>query len=365
MEIPLDDNEEVTITFSATLPKMLGGLKTYAFNDVEETELKDVDVLIYLADGSDWKFHYRTVGKIGSVSPTGNGGGTVEIEVKLWKTQVNSRLVILANARQQLNAYPFVAGELLTVLQENLVYELGEGERWLANLDGATDSYMPLPMWAEYTIADGINEGTTILPGHITLLQSLARVDIVAEAVAADFTLDRVYVFNSNRNGLIVPGVNPTHPSLPLVLLRNDNDVLDYEVITGNKLEGEIYLFEADAGTGNGIFPPDPDATALVIEGRFDGNTTPYFYRIDFKDVGNTTLIPLLRNYQYRVNITTANYAGGGETNKEEAFGAASLNRISFAPHGGFAKHPEATRDPFAVRTEDISYTISAIDENK
>lgn len=362
------DKEEISVTFSVKLPMVSRGLKTYALDDGEETELKDVDVLVYIADGGDWKFHYRTVGEIGPVTPTGDGGGTAQIEVKIRPTQVDSRLVIIANARQQLNAYPFVAGESLTVLQENLVYELGEGERWLANLDGATDDYAPLPMWAEHPVAGGINGGTKILPGDINLLRSLARVDVLADAVAADFTLDRVYVYNSNRNGLIIPGVDSTGPSLPSVLLTNDNDVLDYEVITGNKLEGEIYLFEADAGTGDGTFPPDPDATALVIEGRFYGNATPYFYRIDFKDVGNTALIPLLRNYRYRVNITTANYDEGGELTKEDAFGAASLERISFGSYDRFTKRPSSTMKHTGVvqkSTADITYTVTTINESQ
>src|SRR5690606_24411235 len=71
-------NEEVTVTFSAKVPMASSSLKTYALRNVEETELKDIDILVFIDDGSGWEFHYRTVGKkITPVTPTGDGGGTV------------------------------------------------------------------------------------------------------------------------------------------------------------------------------------------------------------------------------------------------------------------------------------------------
>lgn len=367
-EITPADEGEVTLTFSAKVPMASSGVRTYALGDAQETELRDVDVLIYTKDGAEWKFHQRTVGKIGSVTTTGNGGGTVDIEVTLLKTKVESRLVIIANAREQLNAYPFITGELLTVLQENLVYELGEGERWLVD-PGTEDGYTPLPMWGEYNIVDGIDGGTGTLPGSVDLLRSVARVDVqITENALGKFTLDSVFVYNSNRNGLIIPSGDLTKPSLPTVLYTNSDDALGYAVADGIGLVGEMYLFEAKAGSGDGSLPVlDLGATALVIKGRFDGISTPYYYRIDFRDAGNTKLIPLLRNTRYKINIKDADINTGGASDRREAFEeTASLpNFSSFVSSGGFIGRSGVRKqnDGITFKGNGINYTVIATNE--
>jgi len=370
----LPEKEEIVITLSLKLPTVSRGLKTYALSDDEETKLKDIDVLVFTDDGTGTKFSYRTVGKIINQSSAGNGGGNVDIEVKMWRTQIDSRLVVIANARTQLNAYPFVAGELLEVFQENLVYQLEAGERWLANLDGATDNYIPLPMWAEHTVTGGINDDTIILPGSINLLRSVVRVDVMADAVASDFTLDWIHVYNSNRNGLIIPGSDPTTPSLPSDLLTNENNILHYDVTFGNKLEGAIYLFEAAAGIGDGD-PADPYATALVIEGHYNANpSTTYFYRIDFKDASNN-LVPLLRNHRYVINITGATEMGTALEDRDNAFAAPSLNQFWYDRSQGIKpvqsrgySHQSPSTIYLDIVPEDrgcVIYTITTVNENE
>src|SRR5690606_32317326 len=126
----------------------------------------------------------------------------------------------------------------------NLIYEIGEGERWL--VDSGTDKgYTPLPLWDEYDIADGIDRDTKILPGSINLLRSLARVDVVADE-DANFELTEVWVFNSKSNGLIIPepgkvvdGV-AVLPSMPVGGPTNNSSPLGYQT-AGENLVGEIY----------------------------------------------------------------------------------------------------------------------------
>src|SRR5690606_4496453 len=110
------------------------------------------------------------------------------------------------------------------------------------------------------------------------------------------------------------------------------------------------------------------------IEGRFDGDPTPYFYRIDFKGAGNN-LIPVLRNHWYRINIT-ATTPGGGSTNKGDAFGSPSLTLTSshFGSNGigpaksghSFNATPSMRRNGIrADETSGISYTVTVMNENE
>src|SRR5690606_38312056 len=119
--------------------------------------------------------------------------------------------------------------------------------------------------------------------------------------------------------------------------------------LTPNELKNEIYLFEAAAGSESNPEDPDPNATALVIGGKFtSGPPDPdvtYYYRIDFRnDLGE--LMPLLRNNRYVINIKTANYDNGQDhfETPMEAFQERSLtptaiayktdNRHNFVPIG-------------------------------
>jgi len=383
----LPKKEEISVTLSLKLPTTSRGLKTYAMSDDEETNLKDIDVLVFTDDGSGMKFSYRAVGKIINQSAAGNGGGNADIEVKLWQTQLESRLVIIANARAQLNAYPFVAGELLSVLQRNLVYELEAGERWLANLNGATEDYIPLPMWAEFTVEEGINSGTIILPGAITLLRSVARVDVVVSEDTEDrFLLDAVYVFNTNRNGLIIPtltGGPVIKPSLPSDLKINDDlsSPLEYRT-NGEDSEGEIYLFETLAADPLNLV----NATGLVIEGRFPNETKPgpYYYRIDFREAGGD-FVPLLRNHRYLINIVSAEFDGAIEDddrygNAREAFEAGlplephldleaplfGSSAVSTRSKGTYLASPSFKHKNLSVKSPSgLQYTIITINEQE
>src|SRR5690606_18341982 len=132
----------VTLTFSAKLPGISQGIKTYALSDADENFLENVDVLVFTDDGSGLTFRYRSVGT-DIVQSTG-AGVPAEIKVRLWRTDIDTRLVIIANAREQVNDYDFDIGvTTLNDFQMGLVYELGMEEEWLTD-DG---NFTPLPMW--------------------------------------------------------------------------------------------------------------------------------------------------------------------------------------------------------------------------
>lgn len=367
------DGDEMSVTFAVKLPSIpAAGLKTYAVTEDDENELREVDVLVFKVEGGDEKFSYRTKGL---AAPPVEGVAQLTAKLRRDENAGNQyRLVILANARQQLSDYSINLGETKRHLQNNLIYtHTGE---WEARLDES--SFTPLPMWGETDVIDGMTVPMNIT-GEISLMRSLARVDVAITGAASDrFELTEVIVFNSNQNGLVIP--NPDHlaagvailPSLPAALKANPNR-LEYTVSGGERSFAEIYLFEAAAGGNLGFPLADPNATALVIGGRYDTDAEATYYRIDFRDPDNSDeAMPVLRNHHYQITISDAH--GRGRETVEEAF-EMSLDPDFFAGFIG-VRSPKSgrplNRRPSMRHTEilpkgggGISYTVTAIDENQ
>lgn len=375
--IPDKNSEEITFRFSAKLPDISQEMKTYAMAEDDENWLEDVDVLVFIADDDDSDndmFSYRTVGRI--ISPSINSG-IAQIEVDLWKTDLKTRIVVIANAHEQLNTYGIQPGELKRTLQNELVYEY-EGE-WKANLAGPPYEFDPLPMWGEYTAADGINDDFKSTGFGIVMQRSLARVDLTN--TAATFELREVFVFNSKTSGLVIPssssfdGVKVTNVSLPTDLQNND-PILEYEVpLSPNSLLRTIYLFEAEAAEDRLTAPLDEEATALVVGGSYNSGPTTY-YRIDFRNTSHVDKppVPLLRNHLYEINISTVTQAGFTTPQqafqsmppvlpKDMSFGGKPLimpNRLT-SPSSSSSAMRTITRNDVA---QDIGYSITVINEN-
>jgi len=352
--------EEATLKFSVKLPiSSSNSLRTYALDSDDEAYLQTVDILVFTEDDYGiMKFNYRVRARI-----VADEGSAPYIEARLWKTETNSQLVILANVGQQLDQYFFSNEETFVQMQSSLQYTC-EG-RWPARLDENPEAFVPLPMWAKLELGAPINEDIDLMDDEVFLLRGVARVEVAVDA-AVNFSLQTVYVFNNNENGLIMPDTDKlttegavSGASLPVPLATNNDpdSPLIYET-NGANSAGEIYLFEADAA------PEDPSrATALVIEGKFNGEDDPYFYRIDFKDVSGN-LMPLLRNHWYRINIVKAEFTGATHyTTPQAAFAAASLSHpeASYVGSSGVI----STRSPgdSSVESPGLLYTMTTFNE--
>lgn len=363
---------EITFTFSLKLPSIPTGLKTYSIEEIDENLIEEVDVLVFRkdTDGKE-RFSYRTAGAVAPLPPPNDD--KVELTASLRRDEDPNnkyRIVILVNVRQQLNTYGVNIGETKENLQKNLIYE--HSDAWPAKIGGGV--FTPLPMWGETSLISGMDV-PMLLTEEIDLLRSVVRVDIVADQLDETFTLTDVYVYNSKSSGLIMPDKNKLEndePSLPASFGLPNNSTLVYGV-SGNILEREIYLFETAAGTAN----PDPAATALVIRGYYNvDDTTPCFYRIDFKDATNS-LIPLLRNHRYVINITGADNSGSPAGNEDDAFEQPSLPNL-FLYRGAGVKRQTSSVGRSSIsgvsprRTEivpkgnrGINYTITSISESQ
>lgn len=153
------------------------------------------------------------------------------------------------------------------------------------------------------------------------------------------FELKTVYVFLPNnkyafmpRWDAYVPDDRKVNAPSPAGASLEIGTPFAYPV-TGYGIRGQIYLPEADikqlvpGGDGHTGKPGDAGHTnrcALVVGGKYNGNTESY-YRIDFNDnAADRRLIDLLRNHRYYVTITAV--YNDGEDTPQKAYESQKVN---------------------------------------
>ncbi|MDR0994695.1 MAG: putative Ig domain-containing protein [Tannerella sp.] len=331
---PEAPGQELTIYFNA--PAAAPG--TRALTGDQEAAIQTLDVLAFLS-GPQTAEGDQTYACRWSPTESGNtdkftydaSTGQGEITLTMPANDNNSyRLVVLANVSTEVAGYFSAsthAGEKRSVMLGKLVS--AKSGLWPA--DGT--SY--LPMWGQTAAGTfaGLAKGTG---ASISLIRALAKVNVTN--LAANFTLQDVYVFNRPTRGLISPlmtnwdakNLHVTAPSVPsdgmdlTDLIGGGTPSASYTV-TNNASSNEIYLYESQP-TGNNYMK----ATCLVVGGLYNG--TMNYYRIDFGEwdqkaagsgdgsydwdnppgldttvtggfVGSWKENPLLRNYLYDIHI--------------------------------------------------------------
>ncbi len=198
-------------------------------------------------------------------------------------------------------------------------------------------------MWAYLS---GYDVTSTTDPG-LNLARMVAKVDIqLAGLLTPDkFTLEQVRVYNYMKQGSLIPDLstplsasywhNVSNSTLgvgqePTVVAGTKaakptsaadvggGEFISYaapKILDQNKLRGEIYLFESEAG-----YAPDDasgawiDNTCLVIGGKWNGDGAVSWYRVDFVELNSSTgdkeFIPLLRNNSYTLTIESVKARG-------------------------------------------------------
>jgi uncharacterized protein (TIGR02145 family) len=322
-----DGDRLVTLALSVPASPASRGLTTD-----EESEVKSIDVLLFKVDATEY-FYYRAIGDIDPV--TGKKfsvklpGGTWNVVVLANAGQAFDKLVdphksLLAPAKTAPDVSIVARREVL----EHLVLQLNdETKKW------PEGTFAGIPMWGYYN-ALVINSSTPATAATIDLTRAIARVnvsvvdddDLDEYDVTAVFSLASVHLYNYNRAGSIAPaaingagydgtqwsGSEATLPNLPALGLLVDNATplkvtgpLDYNVPPAQKHDysGEIYTFEAAAGTGTSL----STNTCLVIGGNYNGELS--YYRVDFAK-SDGTYLSLLRNHSYNVKIKEVFAAG-------------------------------------------------------
>lgn len=201
-----------------------------------------------------------------------------------------------------------------------------------------------IPMWWLMEDSVSLEPGNELFYGSIWLLRAISKVNLLN--IAEEFELCEAYVFNCMKQGKAVPflqnvftyyldgkdGPVADRPSLPASVEKHGLVRIDAAAsITadGQQIADVIYIPEAAAPTktdkdGN-MYPCHPDATCLVIGGKYDGSDRITYYRIDITE-GNTASTmtsmdysDIVRNTRYDITITEVRSEGAGRP--EEALG--------------------------------------------
>jgi hypothetical protein len=300
----------------------------------QENAIQTIDVLAFRVSGDKAYFDYYAEGR----KAAGNTEGTSsqDINVTLWTRANQQLLVVVTNARDEVNRLLQSAnpvgwrGAEKDAMLAGLEYALTqEGDKWKAI--SATE-YTAFPMWGE-SEADSITKQTTQLTTPIYLLRMLAKIDVQLDENVAGLTntfkMKSVRLYNTNTKGKIVPGAVPvTVATVPTDAGKYLGPLEYTDFSSPGKTDvavcGSIYTFEtkAPAATLESVEAAS-NATCLVVGGIYDNSGKVTYYRIDFLDE-DKKFIDILRNHQYTVNIKDV--TGNGYATPEEAFEAKSVN---------------------------------------
>ena len=333
--ISITGNDESTVAFTVKIPS--GGIPklstptTYALSVEDENEVSQIAVLFFDTDG---KYTYQPIYVSGSNITSAGQVKTFTVKIP----QGTYDAVVLGNSNISLSNIigTITKGQDKTTVLNKLL--VTNSEKWNATAGSA--DYKPIPMWGEEKIE--ATNGSTINVSF-KLTRMLAKIDVTLTTSAAKevFSLESVRLYNYNNQGQIVPTAANwdnsssvvTNPSIPSTaqraaspLVYDDKAIAKDEASRGVSCMNEIYTFEAAAGEYASL----ATNTCLVIGGTYTGDSKTIYYRIDFAntsgvgDGASTAYLPLLRNHNYKVNIT--NIRGYGFASPEDAFEAGPIN---------------------------------------
>ena len=288
---------------------------------IDENGINTVDVLSFKVDPADptnikkGTFFYRAQGVYDAA--------TQSVCVRLVSDAAAQTLVVLANVRQQIDAFPAAYGEQKETVMGRLLLP--------ATSDKMPDLTSGMPMWGELPVQT-INETyaqSLMTAPTVTMIRSLVKVTIEnkVSAVIPPYWGGGIYdsfvirahpvIYNYRANGRISPDnfnvtaqtvFAPTIPTASGTVLPQgthlDNPPWQEweQLFPGSKTY--IYLFEMNnssaISSGSAL-----DGCCLVVYGS--SNDPHYsangYYRIDLKDYDTNTYFDLKRNYEYRIQI--------------------------------------------------------------
>lgn len=313
------------ISFSIRMP---GKMKpqSYVLGETEENEIKTIEILLFDSEG-----YIKEPIYCNTITDNGLDNRIKTFSVKIPEGVYD--IVILANSRSALAA---IIGEIQQGNSKESVLEkliVTNNEKW--NTDAASGTYIPIPLWGEKTSVTIASE--TSLTDPINLVRMMSKIDVALTTDNAknNFKLKSIRLYNFNNKGRITPafdnwnGESVIAPSIPNGAEKPENPELnpliyDNQAITIEDISclNEIYTFEASAGSSSAL----QENTCLVIGGIYKDDNSPTYYRIDFAQTTSTstTYLALLRNHNYKINITEV--SGPGLTTPEEAFKALPVN---------------------------------------
>lgn len=280
----------------------------------------------------------NTISKYGGENGVQNGV-LFYYKVTLIATTSPRTVHVIANGPEQLqyNAYDYN-------VMPNLYTEAGYGAYWtMFSLPNGTAVVNP------QTGDESASPAAEAAFSKLKLIRNFAKITVTEHA--NNFDLDGFLVFNTPDKGRIVtwkadyqPGTSANRRVdgyyTPYVGSKDDPLTTDVDESTDPmdfaELQTAGYVPSLVDGASIDQTPPtssmaytkDPkfvferrktnDETRpyIIIKGRFNGSTTPTFYRLDFTDKDGN-YIPIFRNFEYEIDITDVAKKGAAEPSKD------------------------------------------------
>lgn len=310
---------------------------TYSsLTDLQENEVKEVDVLVFEPDDSNIE-RYKERVRANNILPVDGypDKSRQSFQVKLRRTNKKVRLVVIANAHDRVEAAGIASTDDKTTALNKIKYSLID--KWPTG----TSTFKPFPMWGETKNLVQISS-LIDLDESVIMVRAVAKIDVGIDinsdpsiGFGSRFVMSKVHACNVPDVGCVTPNmtdvthgnniVNIAKPNLPATYTQK---IFDYDFTWSNqsesqKLFNQIYISENKKDATH--------RTYLIIEGNLDGDLTPTFYRIEFaknKSGDTPEYFDIQRNYRYLINIT--GLKGVGYTSLEDAKNAQRGSNLQY-----------------------------------
>ena len=313
-------NRATVIHLSYKVPaSSVADTRTPMTRAVDETAIHTVDVLSFRVDPADptnikkGKFFYRSRGVYTQTTP-----GEGKVQVTLLGSQVAQTLVVIANARRQVDMLGAALDEEKEVVMSRLTFDVAT--------EASPDLTGGIPMWGELpNKVVGDNFSPAASPETVTMIRSVAKFTLVNPALGDPngkdyfYYYDQLRLYNYRSKGRIAPdnyNVTDKKVNAPTVPAGARQPRATFTSLVIDPLNNFIYhsqkksfyLCEVDntvrpAG-GNAL-----DDLCLIVHVKVHhpynhpGVTKDGYYRIDFKDYATGNPIDILRNHDYRIVV--------------------------------------------------------------
>jgi len=337
------NSDETSVLVTLQMPP--SPAPTRALTPIDENHVENIDVLAFrkvdvtTIHPSGWAYTYKAQGTAITDDDLHNPNPDKRFKkftVTLIKNPAEQLFVVLANVRNEVDGLGDIAlGADKDKLLERLISSTTVNTPWDANNADAASPYTfrPFPMWGE--VKATLTDNTTDIPtsGSVGMLRSIARLDFVLENTVNNFELGSIHVYNSKNKGYIAPDpANMDGTTIKAVAATiydgtlygtwNNSSPLAYTVPAAMKtiFERTVYIYEAKAVAQN----QSSLATCVVVGGIYGTDTQPTYYRLDFLQADGKTYRDVLRNHNYRVNISEVQ--GRGHPTPNDAFNSQPFN---------------------------------------
>ncbi|MCD8080552.1 MAG: Mfa1 fimbrilin C-terminal domain-containing protein [Bacteroides sp.] len=296
---------ELSFTFHLNIPG-LTEVSTRAMADNEYT-IREIDIVV---------FHDEVFYRLASGRDLVRTNSGYSFEASLLPTDKKVQLYFIANISATLHENFSRIEELVEqgiIVTPALAKTLGfvRYENFISRRD-------VFPMSGELILENGLEDNTAI--PEIKMMRAFARVDVIAhDNVTSRFQLEKATVYRMNDLFRIAPDdgkfesdpngnyITANEPSVP----EDAQKELTSQAYSasGSKIT-HMYLPESEA-----CDPVTEQPTCLIIQGKYQGNSTPSYYRVDLGPKDSPGEV--IRNYKYTLTITSV--TGPGKSTIDEA----------------------------------------------